>query len=59
MPKEVNRKIVDFIEMKENEELLKGMEHFWVKMLKEMLWIFATEMGKGGCPIFPYLSPTL
>ena len=59
MPNEVNRKIVDFIEMKEREELFKYMEHFWVEMLKEMLWIFAAVMGKVGCPIYPYLSPTL
>lgn len=46
MPKEVNMKTMDFIEMKEKEEMFKGMEHFWVKMLKEMSWILAVEMGK-------------
>ena len=55
MPKEVNKKTVDLNEVKEKEKLFKGMGC----CLKEMLWIFATEMGKWGCPICPYLSPTL
>ena len=38
MDKEVNGKTVDFIEMKENEGLFKGVEHVWVKMLKKILW---------------------
>lgn len=44
----------------EKEEMFKSgvdMEHCCVQMLKKMLWIFAANMGKGGCPICTCFSP--
>ena len=52
MPKGTNNKIVNVIKMKEREYLFKNgeyVEYSQVKMLKEVLCMFVTDMGRGGC----------
>ena len=57
--KEAN-KIVNDIGVNEKKEMFKHgvhVEHFWVRVLKEMLWKFVVEMGRGGCLICTCISP--
>ena len=60
MPKKEDSKTMNVIKENKREQTSEkevDVEHFSVKMLKEMLWIFIVEMGRGGCPICTYFSP--
>ena len=60
MPKKEDSKTVNVIEVNEKKEMFEreaDAKHFWVRMLKEMLWVFAIEMGREGCPICTCFSP--
>ena len=49
-----DNEIMNVLGVTKKEEMFKSgvdVEHCWVRMLKEMMWIFATEMGREGCPI--------
>ena len=59
MPKEDNG-IVNVFGVTEKAKMFKSevdAEHCWVRMLKEMLWIFVVEMGRGGCLVYTCFSP--
>ena len=61
MPKKEDSKIMNVIGVNEKKEMFKSgvdVEHCWVSKMKEMLWIFVAEMGRGGCPRCTGFSPT-
>lgn len=61
IPKKEGNTIVNVVGVNEQEKMFKSgiyVEHFWVIMLKETLWVLAAEMGRGGCKIFIGFSPT-
>ena len=55
MSKEEDGKVLNAHKMIKEEELFKSekyAEHLWVRMLKDMLCMFAGGVGRGGFPIF-------
>ena len=43
-------KTINVIEENKKEKMFGGevdVEHFWIRMLKERLWVLSTEMGRG------------
>ena len=60
MHKETNNKTTNVIEVIKREYLFNNgeyVEYFWVRMLKEVLLMFAVKKGRGGCPNIHMFSP--